>query len=584
MGRPGSFNNESLRLLIRKLAWAISNLPQINTVCTVLIGSGEGTLRVDEAVTGLIRGVTDALSGKTSQPGIHKLKVVECYRGRAEKIHHQIQQTLDQPWGQEIRKFIDFSLKPELTFGKEAKISPEDPLELLIDAAMGFSAAKGNTREGRAFKLLIENARVKGSPSSELRDILGDIASKRKRNELTPRIRLIKSRVASAQTSGSQAQIPTRISFFRDGENIRVAAISGTATVAERILRFDPSLVSEIVRDINTSRDTGVDDVSDFLSRLLMPRDFRDLFAGGGPFIFEVDRWMAQVHWEMLADNFDPSIKGHPLGISSQVARQLRTTYSPSPVGTGKRTDKIKALIIGDPGDPDRGMNLPGAMKEALAVKNILDMLSNKLQKMVDVEVLIGAPNIPRHGELRNIKPATRIKVLHRLMHGGYDILHYAGHADYNPVKPDRAGWLFSEGLLTASELERIDEAPCLVVANACLSGRLSHSIPGDVKAADQERSVNMLPSLVDEFFRRGVRNYIGTAWEVSDVGAILFAKTFYESLLKDTQGSIGQSVKHAREALYREKLIYGNLWGAYHHYGDPVSPLRLSGQLSTDV
>ena len=58
-------------------------------------------------------------------------------------------------------------------------------------------------------------------------------------------------------------------------------------------------------------------------------------------------------------------------------------------------------------------------------------------------------------------------------------------------------------------------------------------------------KGAGLLPSLADEFFKLGVRNYVGTAWEVNDIGAELFARVFYTSLLAGAP--FGESVRRAR-------------------------------------
>jgi CHAT domain-containing protein len=153
-------------------------------------------------------------------------------------------------------------------------------------------------------------------------------------------------------------------------------------------------------------------------------------------------------------------------------------------------------------------------------------------------------------------------------MDGGYDILHYAGHGDFDANDPTgRSGWLFKGGLLTASELARVDLAPRLVVANACLSGRFSDKLAG--ASATQRLDADLLPGLADEFFRRGVRNYIGTAWKIDDLGAIEFSRSLYKSLL--VQGdTLGAAMLAARRSLKEQERKFYALWAAYQHYGSP--------------
>jgi CHAT domain-containing protein len=208
----------------------------------------------------------------------------------------------------------------------------------------------------------------------------------------------------------------------------------------------------------------------------------------------------------------------------------------------------------------------------------------------VDVVTMIGAPSAPRQADEGNIHAASRFDVLAELMKGEYDILHYAGHGTFDPDDPTRSGWLFDEGhLLSSHELEQVDVAPRLVVANACQSALLSAATSaGGAGAGDGRRDSDLLPALVDEFFRRGVRNYIGTAWNISDHGAVAFSEIFYRALLgprtaeakRDTEtaglvsraadGTIGGALQTARLVMARRKAKYGALWAAYQHYGDP--------------
>jgi hypothetical protein len=290
----------------------------------------------------------------------------------------------------------------------------------------------------------------------------------------------------------------------------------------------------------------------------------------GVRFVFEVDRTTAQIHWEMLARDLAAPPEAEPLGVQVEVARQLRTTYSPPPMEARRRYGKPRALILGDPGDPQAGHDLPGARDEALRVREIL------LGHQVEVTALIGAPNSSRRGLPRDMAPATRVEVLSQLMHGRWDILHYCGHGDFDPGDPTRVGWVFAGGLLTAREIERLDEVPSLIVANACLSGRTSQALEGGRRVERARRETGLLPSLADEFFRLGVRNYVGTAWEVNDVGAVEFAKAFYESLLAGdgAKRTVGEAMRVGRQALYARSRSFGKLWAAYQHYGDPMAKL----------
>ena len=225
--------------------------------------------------------------------------------------------------------------------------------------------------------------------------------------------------------------IPTRISVTSDDGVIRVAAITETATVPERIIAIDRSLLDDLVERMTDPPVEQVAMLGGTLYRFLTAPDFRTLqiLSGSGPFVFEVDRSTAPFHWEMC-DFSQPTGTDEPLGVQSQVARQLRTAYSSVATRPSAAGRRLRALVIGDPGDPDKRHDLPGARSEALAVADLL------AERGVDVDVRIGAPSLRRTGRLADIAPADRLEVLSLLSGGGYDLIHYAGHGDFHAERP----------------------------------------------------------------------------------------------------------------------------------------------------
>jgi hypothetical protein len=378
-------------------------------------------------------------------------------------------------------------------------------------------------------------------------------------------------------TPARERATPARLTFVRTPDAIRASVITRTSTIPERSLRLDTTLVDELVLRMKDPEAGDVPRLSALLRRLLLPREFVGIlpFAStatpdgtdDSPFVFEVDRDLARVHWEMMASDLGTATAA-PLAVQKQVARQLRTEYSPPPAPEANPGKARRALVIGDPGDPAKGHNLPGARREALRVAEIL-----QAKGLEEVACYVGARNDPGQPSL-GVPPATRIDVLDRLLEGGWDILHYAGHGDFMPGEPDRAGWVFQDGLLTSRELERMDTAPRLVVANACLSSLTSSVGSGGSVVAKSD--AQLVATLADEFFRRGVRDYIGTAWEVNDEGAIQFAEALYEALLTPTNVdcSLGAAILKARRALAAQQDVFGALWAAYQHYGDPTASL----------
>jgi pimeloyl-ACP methyl ester carboxylesterase len=568
MGRPGTFDPADLRRLVRGLILAVSGLPQARTICTVLIGSGEGTLTIQQAIRGFIEGIEDAVDEIAASEDdvftapVERLVVVELDRGRAAEILETFRSELRRRRGAD-RRLEGLELRPRIRRGEGGTLSVEQSLALLVDSALAGAAGPSGSRESRALETLVEsmpgNQAIRKLALEQLRSE-GGLESKPGR--------LTRFRVERRAVETRRADIPVRVSFWEDGRAIRAAAIHQAATVPERLVTVGGDLIDELILRMTDPPAEAVDDLSSLLYRLLVPAEFREVLMSG-PFVFEIDRSMARIQWELLAGTTQENGVPKPLAVQTRLARQLRTTYSPPPLPPN-RPSGFRALVVGDPGDPQQGDDLPGARNEALRVKELLEAHDE-----IVVDARIGAPSVPREGRLRGVEPADRLEVLSLLLRGGYDLVNYAGHGDFDPEQPNRVGWLFAGGLLTPGEIGRLDRVPAIIVSNACLSARTSLALEGNRRADVARSEAGLLPSLADEFFHLGVRNYVGTAWEVNDVGAELFAETFYDRLL--AREPFGEAVRTAREALWKERDVYGALWAAYQHYGDPTTEAVLT-------
>jgi hypothetical protein len=160
---------------------------------------------------------------------------------------------------------------------------------------------------------------------------------------------------------------------------------------------------------------------------------------------------------------------------------------------------------------------------------------------------------------------ATRVKLLEEFKRGEYDVLHYAGHAFFDPVHPARSGLLCAgREVLTGADLAGLAKLPSLVFFNACESGRVRKSVP---KAPDMSKDVKERLSrsvgLAEAFLRGGVANYLGTYWPVGDAAAEQFAHVFYTALLAGE--SLGHAVQKARKKV--DELGSPD-WADYLQYG----------------
>jgi hypothetical protein len=97
---------------------------------------------------------------------------------------------------------------------------------------------------------------------------------------------------------------------------------------------------------------------------------------------------------------------------------------------------------------------------------------------------------------------------------------------------------------------------------------------PADAIEAEQRGHPKLVAALADEFFHRGVANYIGTAWNRPSVPACAFAERSYGGLFGGS--TVGESVRRAREALH-DQSTQRCVWGACQHHGDPVRTLPRS-------
>ncbi len=569
MGRPGTFDSEGLRRLVHSTAIAVAALPRARKACSVLIGSGEGALPIPLAVRGFIEGIADAADEVAAggdnvfRVPVERLIVVERDRGRADEILSAFREELRSGAGRERAESVELVVEGGLKRGAGGAVSIEDGIALLADTLVAAAGAATGSAQAKALAALLSETSNKRVRQLALARLQAEAATLRTSGQ--PRFRVERRTVARRA-----ADIPTRISFWQDEAGIKAAAIDQTATVAERLVRVSGDVVGDLSAKMTDPPPDEADDLSSLFYRLLVPSEFRDVLESG-PLVFEVDRAMAQLHWEMLATSNGSGAS--PLAVQRPLARQLRTTYSPDPTRPRRPGETFRALIVGDPGDPAKGEDLPGARNEAIKVKEILEA-----HPRVDVDARIGAPSVPREGPLQGVKAADRLEVLSLLVRGDYDLIHYAGHGDFDPAVPDRVGWVFARGLLTPGEISRIDRVPSIVVSNACLSARTSQVLEGEREAQKARTDAELVPSLADEFFKLGVRTYIGTAWEVNDIGAEVFAREFYGALLEGE--SVGEAVRCARQALWKSKDTYGVLWAAYQHYGDPATEAGLGAEV----
>lgn len=208
----------------------------------------------------------------------------------------------------------------------------------------------------------------------------------------------------------------------------------------------------------------------------------------------------------------------------------------------------LTVLLIVDPTE-----DLKGAVREGELIKQIFD----------------NDPNITVHTLLQ--KEATYSAIQAAFRTGQYDVVHYAGHAFYDPWDRARSGIVcYGQKVLSGTDLVNIERLPALMFFNACESGRVrgapkrvwprTKRKQGEYTAGRLQTNIGLAESLM----RAGVGNYIGTYWPVEDKSALDFGETFYHQITQGT--SVGEAMNMARTKVRELSTVD---WADYIHYGN---------------
>jgi pimeloyl-ACP methyl ester carboxylesterase len=520
-GVPGRFSDPELTVLVRELCWTLGRLGKRH-LATVLMGAGRDTASVSDAVSAWVRGIKNAITGvdKPAQRMLQEITFIESDPMRARQI--------------------DIAFKRQRDYFRE-----KNRLHLHYQE-----------------KTEQEREELSAAAETYFLDVVQPTLLERLRQP--------------------QLEEPThmRVTVGLEGGAYVFGAVSNLASIPEREIPLDPQLVTQANDEIAAERSPDRQlQLGQFMERLLIPHDLRNLFTTPAPIVMTVDATTARIHWEMLAQS-ELTTSSQPtgddrnqyfLGISRGFTRQLRTRFAPIPQPPPPAEHILRVLVVADPA---ADAHLPGAEEEGVAVADLFEHFNvahaATTRNRVEVVRLFG----PRE--------ATRTAVLRHLMMRSYNVLHFAGHCVYDKESPPASGWIFTNGeRISANELRRIDRMPMFIFSNACESGITPERA--------SERSIDLAPSFAEAFFAQGVANFVCTAWPVDDRAARDFALTLYAGLLGlDGDGDKPQQIsidldscqvsepkamfvamRNARSAIADPRNDI-RTWGAYQHYGDP--------------
>ena len=296
----------------------------------------------------------------------------------------------------------------------------------------------------------------------------------------------------------------------------------------------------EYAREFDEELGTRIAD--HFLTRDLQQQILQSLESSSDSHLVVIhDHSASAVPWEALY--FD--------GVSPALSAGLSRIYKSSAEGrsgghrSATRSSTLRMLVIQDPtGD------LPGAENEGEELARFFRTMNG------EVTILHGAD-------------ATVANITDQISAGSFDIVHFAGHADYDETNPANSGMLCPDGRLVAAHWEKARQPPQLLFINGCESSRMRSPTPAP-PAMLAVGALKANVSLAEHIMLNGVPNFVGTYWPVNDLKALQFSTAFYKALLGGH--TVGAAVRDGRQATMEGG---SRDWANYQHFGDPTYRLR---------
>lgn len=345
------------------------------------------------------------------------------------------------------------------------------------------------------------------------------------------------------QEQSREGEVDVRTSILTAGQKATV--VTGVRTVQERQLDLVIGrLVNPAVKEMSAD---GLK-----LTKLLLSDEIRVVLPRHRQHHLVVvhDAPMSRVPWETMA--ISGSGNAGPAWFPA-AEEGLTHRYAAENLSVAKwleerlEDDLLTVLLVVNPTE-----DLDGAEEEGKRLRELLGDLPG-----CRLEVLRGGA-------------ATRPALLSAFSSGKYDLIHYAGHAFFDPKKPERSGILcHGKVVLSGADLAGLGNLPTLVFFNACESGRIRRgrgaATPRTKSSADRVKRIETGSGFAEAFMRGGVANFLATYWPVGDLAAKVFADRFYSQLMKGV--SVREAIQHGRRGVQESG---SKDWADYVFYGDP--------------
>jgi hypothetical protein len=336
----------------------------------------------------------------------------------------------------------------------------------------------------------------------------------------------------------------------------------GKATVLSGTLVVDPKRLDAALapfRDVGSSRQWLEARGKDLAALLLPPDVQRGLWAlQSYPLVIVHDAPAARVPWEtLLLEDPEGGAGWFPAERAGTSRHYAATNLSVAKWLDRRRQDDVLdvLLVVNPTGDLD------GTLEEAAR----LEQLSSENQAI-------------RLTKLEESQ-ATKARLLAEFGSGRYDVVHYAGHAFFDPEMPSRSGIVcHGDQVLSGADLARLSSLPALAFFNACEAARVrgrsrSTKKQAEARSATPRERIEENVGLAEAFLRGGVASYVGTYWPVGDSAAAAFCKAFYGLLLSGEP--MGSAVQAGRAAAASKSDVD---WANYVHYGAVDFALKVRG------
>ncbi len=359
----------------------------------------------------------------------------------------------------------------------------------------------------------------------------------------------------AASTPAPGGEHVFQIDVTREANQIKISAyerVSGQFTTVRQYEEIPAPMdriqgrCNEIVETLNQVNRRGKVP-TDVLARLrtigrefyndLFPLDIREKLSKSAAdhLVVSLDDRLVHIPWELLHDDRQFLCQRFSMG------RLVQTRQTVKGMGSRRLEMPLKMLILADPA---------GGLPSARAEGTELSVLLEKRKEVINAAM--------------KSEGVSQDLLREALRH--FDLVHFAGHSEYNSGDPGQSGWTLDDGQFTAEDILSMAGAatpPAFVFSNTCQSART-----GEWAVADHYQSE--IFGLANAFLLAGVRHYLGTFWDVPDESSRQFAMAFYDCLL--SRMSIGDAVRCARTKLIADYGEESIIWAGYVLYGDPLT------------